>query len=195
VTGHNFFADAEVREDFYLMGVSNPAALLNSASLYGVALAANGSVGYRLNLPSSRFIEPSAAFIYSGLHENSLRMNLDASGSSYGTLVFNPFLSALGRAGVRVGTTYVFDNIGLALQPFATGSLWHEFEGDIQTTFELPVTAVSVSITRVGAFGQIGAGLSAQVLKTGLIGYLRGDYRVGPNISGYAVVAGLRYQF
>ncbi len=195
VTGHNFFADAEVREDFYLMGVSNPAALLNSASLYGVSLAANGSVGYRLNLPSSWFIEPSAAFIYSDLHENSLRMNLDASGSSYGTLVFNPFLSALGRAGVRVGTTYVFDSIGLALQPFATGSLWHEFEGDIQTTFELPATAVPVSITRVGTFGQIGAGLSAQVLKTGLIGYLRGDYRVGPNISGYAVVAGLRYQF
>jgi hypothetical protein len=195
VTGHNFFADFEVREDFYLMGVSNPSALLSGANLYGAALAANGEVGYRLNLPSSWFIEPSAAFIYSALHENSLRMNLDASGSSYGTLVFKPFLSGLGRAGVRVGTTYVFDNIGLALQPFATGSLWHEFEGDIQTTFALPATSVPVSITRVGTFGQVSAGLSAQVLHTGLTGYLRGDYRVGPNISGYAVVAGLRYQF
>lgn len=195
VTGHNFFADFEVREDFYLMSVSNPSAFLNGTSLYGVALAANGEIGYRLNLPSSWFIEPSAAFIYSDLHENSLRMNLDASGSGYGTLVFNPFLSALGRAGVRTGTTFIFDNVGLAVQPFATGSLWHEFEGDIQTTFTLPATSVPVSISRVGTFGQVSAGLSAQVLQTGLTGYLRGDYRVGPNISGYAAVAGLRYQF
>jgi hypothetical protein len=195
VTGHNFFVDFEVREDFYLMTAFNPSAFLNGASLYGVALAANGEIGYRLNLPSSWFIEPSAAFIYSDLHENSLRMNLDASGSSYGTLVFNPFLSAIGRAGVRVGTTFIFDNVGLAVQPFATGSLWHEFEGDIQTTFTLPATSVPVSVSRVGTFGQVSGGLSAQVLQTGLTGYLRGDYRTGPNISGYAVVAGLRYQF
>ena len=195
LTGHNFFADFEIREDFYQLNVTNPAALLNGAGLYGPAFAANASAGYRLNLPSAWFIEPSVAFIYSDLHMNSLRMNLDATGSAYGTLVFNPFLSELGRAGVRVGTTYVFDNVGLALQPFGTASVWHEFAGDTMTTFALPATSVPIGVTRVGTFGQVGAGFSGQVLNTGLIGYLRGDYRVGPNISGYDLVAGLRYQF
>ncbi len=129
VTGHNFFADFEVREDFYDLHVSNPIALLSGAGLNGKELAANASVGYRLNLPSSWFIEPSAAFIYSDLRMSTLRINLDESGTSFGDLIIDPIQSALGRAGVRVGTTYIFDSFGLALQPFATGSVWHEFEG------------------------------------------------------------------
>ena len=195
LTGHNFFADFEIREDFYQLSLNNPAAFLHSAGLAGVEFAANASVGYRLNLPAAWFIEPSAAFIYSDLHMNSLRMNLDASGSAYGTLILDPFLSALTRAGLRVGTNYVFDNVGLALQPFVTGSVWHEFEGPSTSAFTLAASSVPVSVTRVGTFGQVGVGVSGQVLNTGLIGYLRGDYRVGENISGYAVVAGMRYQF
>ncbi len=195
VTGHNFFADFELREDFYQLKLTNPAAMLNNVGLYGAELAASASVGYRLNLPSSWFIEPSAAFIYSDLHMNALRINLDQAGTSAGYLVLNPFLSTLGRAGLRVGTTYVFDNIGLALQPFVTGSMWREFAGDSTSSFVLPATSVPLSVTRVGTFGQVGLGVSAQLLNTPALGYLRGDYRVGENVSGYAVVAGVRFQF
>jgi hypothetical protein len=195
LTGHNFFADFQVREDFYNLNLNIPLAQLQGTSLAGTALAANVSAGYRLALPSSWFIEPSAAFMYSDLRMDSLRVNLDSTGASAAYLVFDPFRSALGRAGVRVGTTYVLDSFQLALQPFATGSLWHEFAGDTHTTFATSSSSVPLAVTRVGTFAQIGAGVSGQVLHSGLLGFLRGDYRVGENISGYALVAGMRYQF
>ncbi|PNG26734.1 autotransporter domain-containing protein [Methylocella silvestris] len=195
VTGHNFFVDAQLREDFYALNLTNPAAFLNSSALNGTAVAANASAGYRVDLPSAWFIEPSVAFMYSNLHMDSLRVGLDASGTSSGTLDFNPFESALGRAGARVGTTYVFEQAELALQPFVTGSVWREFAGDSYTTFSAGASSVPLSVTRIGTFGQVGVGVSGQVLKTGLLGFLRGDYRFGGNIEGYAVVAGMRYQF
>jgi hypothetical protein len=193
VTGHDFFADFQVREDFYNLTLNNPLAQLQGAKLVGTALAANGSVGYRLNLPSSWFIESSAAFIYSDLHMDSLRIGLGGASAAY--LVFNPFPSDLGRIGVRVGTTYVLDSVQLALQPFATGSLWREFAGPTQSTFVLGQSSVPLSVTRLGTFAQFGAGVSGQVLNSGFLGFVRADYRVGDNISGYALVAGLRYQF
>jgi RNA 3'-terminal phosphate cyclase len=133
--------------------------------------------------------------MYSDLHMDSLRISLDSTGVSAAYLVFNPIQSALGRAGVRIGTTYVLDSFELALQRFATGSVWHEFAGNTHTTFATPVTAVPLSVTRVGTFAQLGVGVSGQVLNSGFIGFVRSDYRVGENISGYALVAGLRYQF
>jgi hypothetical protein len=50
-------------------------------------------------------------------------------------------------------------------------------------------------VTRIGTFGQLGLGVSGQVVQTGLLGFVRGDWRFGQNLSGYAVVGGLRYQF
>ncbi len=194
ITGHNFFADVQVREDFYNMNVFNPVAFLHGSSLDGTALAVNASAGYRFDLPASWFIEPSVAFLYSNLHLNSLRIG-DATGATAGYLVFNPFLSDLGRFGVRVGTTYVLDRFELALQPFATGSVWREFAGNTHTTFQMTNVGVPLSDTRLGTFGQVGLGVSGQVLKTGFLGFLRGDYRFGDTISGYALVAGLRYEF
>ncbi|WP_174512998.1 autotransporter domain-containing protein [Methylocella tundrae] len=195
VTGHNFFADFQVREDFYEMNLYNPGAFLTGSNLAGTALAVNASAGYRFDLPSSWFVEPSVAFMYSDLHLDSLRVGLDSSGMSSAYLNFNPFLSDLGRAGVRVGTTYISDALQLALQPFVTGSVWREFAGDTHTTFVTQGASVPLSVTRIGTFGQVGVGVSAQVLKTGVLGFLRGDYRFGDSISGYALVAGLRYQF
>lgn len=195
LTGHNFFADFQVREDFYGLNLFNPAAFLTGSNLAGVALAVNASAGYRFDLSSSWFVEPSVAFMYSDLHLDSLRVGLDSSGMSSAYLNFNPFLSELGRAGVRVGTTYIVDSVQLALQPFVTGSVWREFAGDTHTTFQTLGASAPLSVTRIGTFGQVGVGVSGQVLKTGFLGFLRGDYRFGDKISGYALVTGLRYQF
>jgi hypothetical protein len=195
VTGHNFFADFQVRQDLYSLKVTNPAAFLTGKNLNGRALAVNGSAGYRFDLPDSWFIEPSGAFMYSNLNVDNLRVNLDPEGQSFGTLVFTPFKSALGRLGVRAGTTYVLEQFELALQPFATLSIWREFAGNSNTTFETPGVSAPLSVNRIGTFGQAGLGVSGQVLKTGLLGFVRGDYRFGDHIEGYAVVGGLRYQF
>lgn len=195
LTGHNFYADFQVREDFYSMKITNPAAFLTGTNLDGKAVSANFSAGYRFDLPNSWFVEPSAAFLYSNLHVDSLRVGLDAAGTSFGNLVFNPFTDMLGRFGVRAGTTFVLDQFQLALQPFGTASIWREFADNTHTTFETPGASSQLEVTRIGTFGQVGLGVSGQVLQTGLLGFVRSDYRFGDHIQGYAVVGGLRYQF
>lgn len=195
VTGHNFFADVQIREDFFNLSLNNSAANLYGAGLDGTAFAFNASAGYRFDLPSAWFVEPSLAFMYSRLSMHDLLIPLESGGGSLGTLDFNPFVSELGRAGVRVGTTQVLEQYQLALQPFATGSVWREFAGATHTDFRTGDSVVPLSVTRIGTFGQVGLGVSGQVLKTGFLGFLRGDYRFGDNIQGYAVVAGMRYQF
>jgi hypothetical protein len=195
VTGHGFFADFQVREDFYGLKITNPAANLRDENLNGNALAANVSAGYRWDLPQSWFIEPSGALMYSQLHTDTLAIKLDSVGGSTGSLNFMPFNSLLGRLGFRVGTTYVLDQYQLALQPFGTASVWHEFEGDTLTNFVSGASIVPLAVTRIGTFGQLGLGVSGQVLQTGLLGFVRADWRFGQNLSGYAVVGGMRYQF
>jgi hypothetical protein len=195
VTGHGFFADFQVREDFYGLKITNMAASLSNENLNGKALAANVSAGYRWDLPQSWFIEPSGALMYSQLHTDTLTVKLDPVGTSTGSLNFQPFNSLLGRLGFRVGTTYVLDQFQLALQPFGTASVWREFEGSTLTNFVSGASVVPLTVTRIGTFGQLGLGVSGQVVQTGLLGFVRGDWRFGQNLSGYAVVGGLRYQF
>ncbi len=81
------------------------------------------------------------------------------------------------------------------MQPFLAGSVWREFASNTLTNFDAQGATVPVSVTRVGTFEQIGLGVAGQAIGTGLLGFVRGDYRTGTNIKGYAFNAGLRYQF
>jgi outer membrane autotransporter protein len=175
------------------MKVSNPVAFLNQQNLDGNGVSANGSIGYRYDVTRQFFVEPSVAILYSHLSIQQLRVGIDPADNVYGSLNFNPINSLIGRLGARVGTNYSFETI--AIQPFLTGSVWREFEGDTTTTFQAQGGNVPITVSRIGTFEQVGLGVAAQVLNTGLLGFVRGDYRFGPNINGYALNAGMRYQF
>jgi hypothetical protein len=54
---------------------------------------------------------------------------------------------------------------------------------------------IPISTTRGGTFGQLGLGVSGQILQTGIVGFVRGDVRFGENIDRLAVVGGARYTF
>ncbi len=113
-----------------------------------------------------------------------------------GTITFADVDSVLGRVGVRVGTTFTTPT--LALQPFVAANLWHEFEGIPRSQALLARVArfsLDLTTTRVGTYGQYGAGLVGQVLNTGWLGYVRVDYRKGDNIEGWGFNGGLRYQW
>ena len=49
--------------------------------------------------------------------------------------------------------------------------------------------------SRVGTYGQFALGTAAAIINTGWLGYTRVDYKVGEDIDGWSVNAGLRYQF
>jgi hypothetical protein len=86
----------------------------------------------------------------------------------------------------------------LALQPFATISVWREFEGQSTATFsQAQAGGVTdpFTLSRAGTFYQAGLGVSAAVSNTGLVGFIRGDIRWGDNVDGASLVGGLRYSF
>jgi hypothetical protein len=151
-------------------------------------------------------VEPSVGFIWSRLSSiGSLAVpgaNLPAFGTNVPacTLSFNSIDSAIGRAGLRVGTS--FQNGNLALQPFVAASVWDEFASNTKSTFTPTGSgfagsgfSLDVDSSRVGVFGQFGAGVAGRLVNTGWLGYVRADYRTGDNITGWDVTGGIRYEF
>lgn len=202
-TKGGFFADVMVRWDFYNMSLNDPSNGLFDQNFNARGWSVGGNLGYNIALPNNWFIEPSAGFTYSKVEVDPL----NTSGTLYtvlpgtsfpGSVQIDDIKSELGRASIRVGTNIVTPYA--ALQPFVTGSVFHEFAGDVTTHIAaapdlgLPLTGTLVT-DRVGTYGQVSAGLAGQVLNTGWLGYARGDYRFGENIEGWTLNAGLRYQF
>ncbi len=194
-----FFSDVTVRRDWHNDNVTNAVAFLNNAPLTGEANAVNASAGYHIDLPMVApgfFVEPSAGFGLTKTSLNALPTNVNETGFAPGLISFQTITSEVGRAGLRVGTSATIRDV-LAVQPFATISVWREMAGMAQEQFsQLGTSTVnSLGLTRTGTFYQVGAGIGAQVLHTGVLAFVRGDMRFGENLDGASVVAGGRYTF
>jgi outer membrane autotransporter protein len=199
LTKGNFFIDAEVRGDFYGITASNSNVGLASGSFGGKAISVTSSAGYKFDI-GSYFIEPSVALIWSRLNLGTLAFPGGGPfGVPSGFYSFDPIDSLIGRAGIRVGTSFQSNN--LVLQPFFAASIWNEFAGDVTSAYNCaPVSncgfsTLNIDTARIGTFGQFGLGITGAVSNTGWLGYVRADYRTGENIEGWSVVGGLRYQF
>jgi opacity protein-like surface antigen len=119
-------------------------------------------------------------------------------------LTVNDIESTLGRLSVRVGTTVTSGNA--VWQPFASASVIHEFQGGVTSSLlsnfstlgpsfaNSPNLSSTISTGGFGTFGQFGLGIAAQVMSSGWVSYLRGDYRTGDHIEGWSINGGLRYQ-
>jgi outer membrane autotransporter protein len=205
-----FFVDGQVRFDYYQNRLNDP--LVNG--LFNQGLDASGisgtlNLGYNHQLGNGWFIEPSAGVIVSKVEVDPLNVVgtlvlLNNSGfSPPGTLQINDINSTLGRLSLRTGTTIVSDRV--LWQPFATASVYHEFEGDTTATYAsdpatsallgIPTIGGALTTDRVGTYGQFGLGVAGQFIGTGWLGYVRADYRTGDRIEGYSLNGGIRYQF
>jgi opacity protein-like surface antigen len=212
-TKDRFFIDGMLRGDFYQNNLNDPliSGIFNQ-KLDARGLAFSGNVGYNIPLQNNWFIEPSAGIVVSKVKVDPLNVTgtgLAAviAGGTVGTfpgqLRISDINSTLARLSVRGGTTIASGN--MIWQPFVTLSVYREFQGNITSSFDgLGVTQFTgiaglpaglVSTSNIGTYGQIGVGVSGQIVNTGWLGYVRGDYRAGDNIEGYSVNAGLRYQF
>jgi len=192
-----FFSDLLVRWDWYSNDISNASVGLAGAKFDASGVSITANAGYRFSLPSNWFVEPSGGLIWSRVSIDTLTV---PGGGPFGVppgfITFNDVDSVMGRVGLRVGTTFATPTV--ALQPFIAANLWHEFEDSANATFSCPTVcpfSLNIATSRVGTYGQYGAGLVGQVLNTGWLGYLRVDYRKGDNIDGWGVNGGLRYQW
>lgn len=207
-TRGSFFADALVRWDYYNINLDDTANGLFGQNFNARGWSIGGNIGYNVALPNNWFIEPSAGFTYSRVEIDPLAVSgtlftvLPTGVSLPGTVQTDDVKSELGRISVRVGTN--FTTPYAAVQPFVTGSIYHEFAGDVTTTFVTAPAADpilggslqgSLTTDRIGTYGQVSAGVAGQMLNTGWLGYVRGDYRFGENVEGWTLNTGIRYQF
>ncbi len=199
-----FFADGQARWDFYQNHIVDPANSVPGQDFNARGFSLTGNVGYNQSLGKGWFIEPSAGVVWS-------RVKVDAfnvpgpffPGFGFvaaGAVQIDDVESLLGRASVSVGTN--FTSGGIAWQPYFTASVFHEFADDVTTTLTgdpafnvFGFAPGTLTTSRVGTYGQFALGTAAAVVNTGWLGYARVDYRVGENIEGWSVNAGLRYQF
>jgi opacity protein-like surface antigen len=203
----NFFADTQVRWDFYGARLTDPVVNANGQEINARSVSLTGNAGYRADIGNGWFVEPSLGVIYSSIDVDPMNF---AGTFVFGTGPVFPaifeierFQSILGRASLRVGTNFVSG--GVAWQPFATASVFHEFAGNINSNlrFALPDALIpggfsfngDMSSSRIETYGQFALGIAGQIVNTGWLGYARVDYRVGPDIEGWSINAGLRYQF
>ncbi len=202
-----FLVDAQLRGNVYQNEVSDSNHGMSGQHFDARGVSLTGNVGYNYNLGNQWFIEPSAGIIWSRTQVDSMNVP--------GTLVYGfggvpPWVlavkdieSTLGRLSVRVGTTVVFDNV--VLQPFASASVFHEFQGGVSSSLtsdfsaialpQLPTLSSTVSVSSPRTYGQFGLGAAAQVPNSSWVSYLRWDYRRGEQIEGWSLNGGLRYQF
>ena len=196
VHASGFFADLQVRGDFYDMRTSNPLVGANNEKFTARGVSLTGSAGFHYAVNPQFFIEPSAGFVWSNVSASGLQIPGGGPfGVPSGLASFDDVKGLLGRAGVRVGTNVSV--LGYAVQPFAVASVWHEFEDNNTSHFVCTGCGFSIdlSTTRVGTYGQFGVGFSAALPNTGWLGYARADYRTGQHIEGWGLNAGLRYQW
>ena len=64
-TQGNFFADGQVRQDFYLMRLTDALNGLADQSQLARGVSLGGNAGYKIPLPSQWFIEPSGGVVWS----------------------------------------------------------------------------------------------------------------------------------
>jgi hypothetical protein len=222
LTQGNFFADVLVRQDFYVMNLTDPLNGLSSQAQNATGISAGGSLGYRVPLPSNWFIEPSGGVIWSRVHVDSINVPGSATFQflNVGSVKIDDIDSLLGRFSLRVGANITSGNV--VWQPFVTGTVFHEFASNATaaSTIAGPVDGpfscvlipaacppsgffindkkdqvMSTSTSRIGTFTQVGIGTATVFGNSGWLAFGRADYRTGENVEGYSFNAGLRYNW
>ena len=204
-TRQNFFADAQIRWDFYQNNLSDRNNGLFNQRLDARGISVTGNVGYNIPLHNNWFIEPSGGVVWSRVQIDPLSVSGLITGGGFafarGTVSIDDIESVLGRATVRVGTTVATGQV--TWQPYFTASVFHEFAGDVtarslETGADPSINGILLTTQSkggVGTYGQFALGTAAVLGNSGWLGYARVDYRVGDVIEGVGVNAGLRYQF
>lgn len=219
VTKGSFFADGQVRWDFFQGSLNDPGNTLTNQRLDARSLSLTGNVGYQVALPDGYFVEPSAGAVYSEVKVDRLQVGgafFLQNSPSYAaplSVKVQDFNSILGRASLRIGKNILTD--GLALQPFITLSVINEFGSPVRTLVSTDFgsfgaalggaagaallspfdTRGRVNTYRIGTYGQFSGGVAGQILNTGWLGFVRGDYRTGERVDGWGISGGFRYQF
>lgn len=199
VSKESFTAEVNVRQDFYngsilsFTNATNGFLIAPNTPLSGTGWSLNANVANRFNIKEWLYVEPLVSMNWGNYTFNSVNFNsaLGLGGSSInpGTIEI-----LLGRAGVNVGSNFLATD-NLVLAPFINGSIWHDFAGQNSAVAQTSGGNFSITADRIGTFGQIGGGVQFKFLDMGVLGFARGDFLFGDNITGASFNIGLKKQF
>jgi hypothetical protein len=198
----SFFADAQIRWDFYSIAGKDPANI-QPFSFSGTGMAITANAGYSIPLSKDGwFLEPSGGIVWSktGFDTISIARN-PALGIGSGTVAIDDITSVIGRVSLRIGQNITVGKI--LYQPFGSYSLFHEFNGDVTVRSTANngngfngdgLILTTTSTGGLGTYHQFALGAAA-VLPNNVTLYARGDYKFGDNIEGYGLSGGVRVPF
>jgi len=180
-----FFADALFKVDLLGLDIRAPG-VRQSTGLQNYNVL--GNIGYRIPLPNSLYIEPTAGLEYVATNFNSnpaLTLN---------TVPLRDGDTFRGRIGARLGTEFVENNI--RVEPSITALVYEVFsQSGTGTPFFGGLATVTGLRDIANTRGEVQASINFFNLATGWSGFLRADYRVGNDFVGAGGRAGIRYQW
>jgi hypothetical protein len=187
-------ADLTYRYSWYDMHVTNQIAGLNNTGFKGRSDNINGSLSYQIEMPGNIVVEPTANLSYTRGTFDTIAAAAGAGAAATNYLLqFQTVESLLARGGVRVATALPYDRMVFA--PFVIGLVLHEFKDNARGAFISGGNSFEITTDRVGTFYQVSAGVSAVDTKSGFLGFVRGDLRLGDRVQGVAGNIGVRYTF
>lgn len=200
VTGNGFAGTVQWRNATYDMNLNNFDLGLNNAQLNAHGDTFSADISQQFPFPpfgEGFIVTPSAAVFVTHTTVNSLNASPLVAPGTYFT--FNPLDSTLGRVGLRLSKAYAF-NDSLFVVPYGQVNVWREFQGTTTEQFWQVganglQTVPAITSSSVGTFGQVALGFAAQAPKAGITSYVQADLRVGSNIQGWGLLAGLRYSY
>lgn len=178
-----FFADLLVKANFLNVDYDtsfngNDSDGNTDATSWGARL----DTGYRFNIEEGLFVEPQGTigYVSTDLDDfNMLGTDIDPDTGD----------SLRGRLGLRVGTSW--DSGNMIFEPFLTGSVWHEFEGDNEV--ELTSGASTTVDDEIkGTWGEVGGGLNVFNSDNNISFFAKVDAQVGGDIDSWSGKVGGR---
>jgi opacity protein-like surface antigen len=205
-TRGRLFADIMVREEFYNVSMNNAGFNYFNQPIGAHGYSISTSAGYKFRC-RARLVRRTIGGLYLFEHlGRQFRQSWRVDPGGTGCHLHQRYPERVGRLSVRAGTAIETPNV--IWHSFVTASVFHEFAGSVVTNYSslpsgvflqgttLPLSFYQQTTTsRVGTYGQYSLGVAAQLVNTGLLGFVRVDYRNGENIDGWTANVGLRYQF
>ncbi|MCZ8373874.1 MAG: autotransporter outer membrane beta-barrel domain-containing protein [Beijerinckiaceae bacterium] len=178
-----FTFDALVRRDTHTLKLGSTSLGFQNTRLAGAGWTGLVNAQYRWQLANGMTVAPSAGLVFA-------RTELDSLSFAGTTTSWSAIQTTTARFGLDLSKTHVLAD-GTRLRPFASLRVSQDLGPKIRS-----LTAGYTGATlRPGLYGQASLGLEAQSAKTGLAGFLRGDARLGQQIHGFGINAGMRWQF
>jgi outer membrane autotransporter protein len=195
INNGGFAADATLRYDYHTFDLSHTdPSMVPDDDVNGDTISAAVGAGYTIVVGEGMSIRPALGLLVGSTAIDSF------TSVSVDEYIYKDQLSIMGSASLSAQKLFNL-NDSANLLVFVNGTVFNEFGDKPEATFIIKGTPITNSMSNIGTFGQVGAGIT--LLAAGgeaptapdLVGTLRVDAQIGDKIEGWGITAQARLQF